>query len=238
MYDLHAYIYSIYKHHVCVYIHGMKRFLAWTVFYTCFRKTHIPPTAAFAKEHDFPKIFLACQGRIEGMGPMDILVLSSWLWQWFFFKVFLLPQKIELRRATIRITSFSQNCEYELFSGKDYGFTMFWWFALIFFGHGSSQHIETHSKIGMRQRAFKFHTMFLFDCSRAKYHRPKRRKGILNPCSFQWWELQITAWFAQLMSSFVATRRKVSTSYDTLGRIKRRSELGGSKILHTAIGGS
>lgn len=90
---------------------------------------------------------------------MDILVLSSWLWQWSFLKVFLLPQKIGLRRATIKITSFSQNCEYELISGEDYGFTMFWWLALIFFWLWIIATYRNTFKIGMRQRSFKFHTM-------------------------------------------------------------------------------
>ena len=85
---------------ICIYIYTWdETFPGLSSFLYLVKKTHIPPTAAFAKEHDFPKVFPACQGRIEGM-DMDILVLSSWLWQWSFLKVFLLPQNIELRRAT------------------------------------------------------------------------------------------------------------------------------------------
>lgn len=81
--------YSIYKHHVFIddylhiyiYVHGMERFLAWVVSYTWWKK-RTSRQQRLAKEHDFPKVFPACQG-LEGM-DMDILV--------FFKGVFVTPK--------------------------------------------------------------------------------------------------------------------------------------------------
>ena len=156
----------------------------------------------------------------------------------FFKGVFVTPKYWTPKGDYYRITSFVLDCEYELISGEDYGFTMFWWLALIFFGYGSSQHIGTHSKLAWGKDHSNFIPCFVWLYSR-QVSSAQTAQGNSESMLFSvvWvanYSMICSAW----CRVFWQKRRKVSTSYDTLGRIKRRSELGGSKIRHTAIRGS
>ena len=85
MYDLFVYIYSIYKHnvfvfiddymHIYIYIHGMKLFLAWVVFYTWWKKHTSLQQRRLLRNTTFQKFSLPVKDESKG-----------WTWTFWCFQ--------------------------------------------------------------------------------------------------------------------------------------------------------